>query len=188
MVLAISCGRAILPSGMPSLNCSPNPRIRCCSASSLTHRVRCISVSVEPGDTSCSARRCLPAQARRSTPAFQRRFRGAIGAHADTRRMRGIGGDGDDRPAPLTAELRHRLLKQIKRAADVHRECLLPVLRAQLIGRPMRRIPAAFTSTSSRSISLSRRAQTSRTGRHRRRRAFRWQTDNLRRQRQGRNR
>ena len=58
--------------------------------------------------------------------------------------MRGIGGDGDDRPAPLTAELRHRLLKQIKRAADVHRESLLPVLRAQLIGRPHAQDPGGI--------------------------------------------
>ena len=66
--------------------------------------------------------------------AFQRRLRGAIGAHADARRVRGIGGDGDDRPAPLATELGHRLLKQIKRAADVDREGLLPVFRAQLVG------------------------------------------------------
>ncbi len=70
---------------MPSLNCSPKPRIRCCSASSLTHRVRCISVSVEPGDTRLQPR-CPPAQAYGQRRAFQRRLRGAIGAHADARR------------------------------------------------------------------------------------------------------
>ena len=39
------------------------PRIRCCSASSLTHRVRCISVSVEPGETRLQ-RTPLPASSR----------------------------------------------------------------------------------------------------------------------------
>ena len=40
---------------------------------------------------------------------------------ADARRVRGIGGDGDDRPAPLATELGHRLLKQVERPADVDR-------------------------------------------------------------------
>ena len=48
--------------------------------------------------------------------------------------MRGIGSDGDDGPAPLATELGHRLLKQIKRAADVDREGLPPLFRAQLVG------------------------------------------------------
>ncbi len=48
--------------------------------------------------------------------------------------VRSIGGDGDDRPAPLATELGHRLLKQVERPADVDREGLLPVFRAQLVG------------------------------------------------------
>lgn len=70
IVLAISCGRAIFPSGMPSLNCSPKPRIRCSSASSLTHSVRCISVSVEPGETTLQ-RTPLPAS---SSPTLNARL------------------------------------------------------------------------------------------------------------------
>lgn len=78
-----------------------------------------------------AARQLKPDGQRR---AFQRRLRGAIGAHADARRVRSIGGDGDDRPAPLATELGHRLLKQVERPADVDREGLLPVFRAQLVG------------------------------------------------------
>ncbi len=49
--------------------------------------------------------------------------------------MRGIGGNGDNGPALLATELAHRLLEQVKRAADVDGESLLPCLQTQLIGR-----------------------------------------------------
>jgi hypothetical protein len=53
--------------------------------------------------------------------------------------MRGVcaaSGHGHNRPAFLAAELRHRLLEQVKRPANVDGKGLLPVFLAQRIGRP----------------------------------------------------
>lgn len=47
-----------------------------------------------------------------------------------------VRGDGDDRPALLTAKLAHRLLEQVERTANVDREGLLPVLLRELVRRP----------------------------------------------------
>ncbi len=58
---------------------------------SLTHSVRCISVSVEPGETTYSARRYPPVPAQRSTPGFSARFRRAISTHTNARRVCGVG-------------------------------------------------------------------------------------------------
>ncbi|MNC13115.1 hypothetical protein D3C75_608480 [compost metagenome] len=50
--------------------------------------------------------------------------------------MRGIRGDGDNRPALLTTELAHRLLEQVEGPANVDRKSLLPVVLRQLLGGP----------------------------------------------------
>ena len=50
--------------------------------------------------------------------------------------MRSVGRHGHNRPAFLAAELRHRLLEQVKRPANVNGKGLLPVFLAQRIGRP----------------------------------------------------
>ncbi len=130
MVLAIPAGGRFYQRDA-ELNCSPKPRIRCCSASSLTHRVRCISVSVEPGDT--RQRTPLPAlkptvSAGFSAPPSRRhrrscRYAACAASEATVTIAR-----------PLATELGHRLLKQVERPADVDREGLLPVFRAQLVG------------------------------------------------------
>ena len=49
--LAISSGWAIFPSVIPSLYCSGKPAIVRCSASGVCHSIRCIGVSVDPGET-----------------------------------------------------------------------------------------------------------------------------------------
>jgi hypothetical protein len=46
------------------------------------------------------------------------------------RGVRRIRRDGHDRPALLATKLRHRLLKQIERSANVNRKRLLPLLSA----------------------------------------------------------
>ena len=50
--------------------------------------------------------------------------------------MRSVGRHSHNRPAFLAAELRHRLLEQVKRPANVDGKGLLPVFKVQRIGRP----------------------------------------------------
>ncbi len=60
--------------------------------------VRCISVSVEPGETTLQRTRYPPVPARRSTPGFSAPLSTAISTHTNTRRVCGVGRNSNKAP------------------------------------------------------------------------------------------